>query len=305
MKTHFEIREDGCEMIRYDFDDYPACIHSGKLSRYPGYTGCNHWHDDLEFTAVLSGSMLYNVSGAIVRLEAGQGIFINSRRYHYCFSPDNTECDYISLLLHPMLLCASPGLEDTFVTPYLSDDAPPFLLLRSGVPFENGILSHIKNIQLHRRDTSAPLRIQELFYRIWLTLYEQVFQHQTNREQPETSNLKLHNLRNMILYIKNNYRDKLTLEDIAKVGFLSKSGCLALFKRYLNETPINFLIDYRLKISTRLLCTTGSSVTEIAYLVGFSNASYFTECFRKLYDCTPLEYRKAHAVPDISRKLSR
>lgn len=305
MKTHAETREDGSEIISYDFDDYPACVRRGKLSRLPGYTGCNHWHDDLEFTAVLSGSMLFNVNGVNVRVEAGQGIFINARRYHYCFSPDSSECDYIDLLLHPMLLCASPGLEDTFVTPYLSGEGPPYRLLHRGVPWENGVLEDIKTVYECRGEGSAPLRIQGLFFRIWLNLYEHVFKELTPPEHPEKSSQKLNILKNMILYIERSYREKITLEDIAKVGFLSKSGCLSLFKRYLNETPINYLIRYRLKISTRLLCSTGSSVTEIAYLVGFSNASYFTECFRKLYDCTPLEYRKTHAVSDIGKKLAR
>lgn len=54
-------------------------------------------------------------------------------------------------------------------------------------------------------------------------------------------------------------------------------------------------ISYRLKLGADLLQTTGLSVTEIAYQVGFSNASYFAEAFRKTYRCTPVEYRNSKA----------
>ncbi|MBD2705135.1 response regulator [Spirosoma sp. BT702] len=47
--------------------------------------------------------------------------------------------------------------------------------------------------------------------------------------------------------------------------------------------------NYRLKRSTEYL-RQGQTITATAYLVGFSNASYFSQCFRKLYQLTPSEF---------------
>ena len=100
-------------------------------------------------------------------------------------------------------------------------------------------------------------------------------------------------LKDMVLYIQRNYRRKITLEEIAKAGAVCKSTCLALFKKYLRDTPVNYLIRYRLQSAAKLLRAGDGSVTETAYRCGFSNVSYFIEMFKKLYGRSPLEYRKA------------
>ncbi|GAB3959619.1 hybrid sensor histidine kinase/response regulator transcription factor [Spirosoma harenae] len=54
--------------------------------------------------------------------------------------------------------------------------------------------------------------------------------------------------------------------------------------------PVNELIqNYRLKRSTEYL-RQGQTITETAYLVGFSTPSYFAQCFRKLYQLSPSEF---------------
>ena len=60
----------------------------------------------------------------------------------------------------------------------------------------------------------------------------------------------------------------------------------------MNDTPVNFLINYRLKLGAQLLRDSDMSVTNIAYQAGFANVSYFVEAFHKVYRCQPLEYRK-------------
>lgn len=58
----------------------------------------------------------------------------------------------------------------------------------------------------------------------------------------------------------------------------------------LSDLPANELIqNYRLKRSIDYL-RQGQSITATAYLVGFSSPSYFSQCFRKLYQLTPSEF---------------
>jgi transcriptional regulator GlxA family with amidase domain len=42
-----------------------------------------------------------------------------------------------------------------------------------------------------------------------------------------------------------------------------------------------------------LLCTTSHSVNEIADLVGFAYASYFSKCFKDKYGVLPKDYKDA------------
>ena len=96
-----EMRDDRSEKVRYDYTDYPIYIRRALLSSYPGYAAPTHWHDDIEFIAVLSGEMQYNVNGEIVTLAENEGIFVNARQMHFGFSPNflilSRATKYISL----------------------------------------------------------------------------------------------------------------------------------------------------------------------------------------------------------------
>ncbi len=93
-------------------------------------------------------------------------------------------------------------------------------------------------------------------------------------------------------FIQKNNANKITLDEIAKSGNVSKSTCLVIFKKYLQDTPANYLISYRLKNATNLLQKSDLTITEIAFNVGFSGASYFSETFKKIYGCSPSEYKE-------------
>ncbi len=281
-------RADGSERVKYDYDGYMAYIRRGLLSYYPNFAADSHWHDDIEFISVLSGSMDYNVNGEILHLEAGQGIIVNARQIHYGFSNEHKDCEFYCVLLHPMLLCTSQYIDRDFVSPILSDSSLPYVFLDSNMDWQREILSDIESVYLYKDKPNAPLYVQNAFYHIWILLSENILKEKRVKRQDR--NLSL--LKDMLVFIQKNYADKITLGDIAKSVNVSKSTCLAIFKKYLQDTPTNYLIGYRLKRATKMLEDSDMSITEIALTVGFGGVSYFAETFRKYYGYSPSEYRK-------------
>lgn len=57
------------------------------------------------------------------------------------------------------------------------------------------------------------------------------------------------------------------------------------------QSPTDFLRNQRLEQAAHLLCTTSHSVNEIADLVGFAYASYFSKCFKDKYGVLPKDYK--------------
>ena len=90
--------------------------------------------------------------------------------------------------------------------------------------------------------------------------------------------------------IVNDYR-RINLEDIARTVSISKSSVLNIFKSYLHTSPINYVLEYRLKRAAKLLSETENSVSVIAQTAGFENVGYFCRKFKALYGMTPKEYR--------------
>lgn len=289
MSAIIEVKDDRSENVYYNFPDYPVYIQKRVLSHYPNYAAVSHWHDDVEFISVLSGEMQYNINGEVVKLDAGDGIFVNSRELHYGFSQECKECEFICVLFHPMLLCMNEHIEKTYVEPIISNEYFSYKVLCEREEWESRILAAVRQMYEVLSGAAPQLQIQSLFCGLWSILYEHA-----PGEPRETGkrNRQLSVLRDMVGYIQRNYREKISLEDIADVGHMCKSKCGELFRSYTGKTPFQYLTDYRLKKSIDLLNDTDLTIAEIGYEVGFSGASYYTETFRKYFGCSPREYRK-------------
>jgi len=292
-----ELKDDRSEKIKYDYTDYPIYIRRALLSSYPNYTAPSHWHDDIEFIAVLSGEMQYNINGEIITMEAGEGIIVNTRQLHFGFSTEKKECDFICILLHPLMLCVTDAYERDFVLPLLHNQKAAFVKLEKNALWHRNILEDIQQMYSVRNEKTAPMKIQNLFSSIWIGIYENI----AHENRTLIQNAELSVLKNIIGFIQQNYMSKITLADIAASGAVGQSKCCKLFAKYIGQTPNLYLMQYRLNKSTELLKNTDMTVTEIAYAVGFNGSSYYAEAFRKWCGKSPTEYRNTESKQDYLR----
>nr|WP_298923199.1 tetratricopeptide repeat protein [uncultured Allomuricauda sp.] len=71
---------------------------------------------------------------------------------------------------------------------------------------------------------------------------------------------------------------------------LSKTQLHRKLKALTGEAPGELLRNFRLKRAAQLLSKKADTVTQIAYMVGFNNLSYFAKCFKELYGVSPSMY---------------
>lgn len=83
----------------------------------------------------------------------------------------------------------------------------------------------------------------------------------------------------------------LNIEQIASKMGLGHSQFYRKIKALTNYTPVELIRQLRLKRARTLLTTTGKTVSEIAYEVGFSSPAYFTKCYRAAFGETPTALR--------------
>lgn len=286
-----ELKNDCSEKIHYDYSEFPIYIRRALLSNYPQYTAPSHWHDDVEFIAVLSGEMKYYVNGELVCMNSGEGILVNARQLHYGFSDTWTECDFLCVLFHPIMLCSSMAMEQQFVLPLIQNSNLPYMKLTREENWKRRIFQNIQKIYAERNSVAAPVKIQSLFLDIWAELVRNTTAVSESQSPPDNS---LTILKNMVGFIQKNYEEKLSLSAIAYSGAVGQSKCCKLFREYLNQTPVAYLTSHRLNKSMELLQNTDMTVSEIALKSGFGGASYYTEIFQKWMAQTPTEYRRKH-----------
>lgn len=95
-------------------------------------------------------------------------------------------------------------------------------------------------------------------------------------------------------YIKSHYSEQIELETLAKQCNMSISHLIRSFKKYIDGTPHEYLLSYRLRQAKTLLLTTSMSVEIISEKCGFNSASHFARAFRSNHQMTPTEFRKMY-----------
>lgn len=96
----------------------------------------------------------------------------------------------------------------------------------------------------------------------------------------------------IICYIKENFKSNITLEDISKKIYLSTDHIIRYFKKETGYTPYNYLKTYRLMRACDLLSFSNLTVKQIATEVGYNSESSFISQFKVQNKISPNEYRK-------------
>lgn len=93
-------------------------------------------------------------------------------------------------------------------------------------------------------------------------------------------------------YISKNYTNNITISDIATAANIDRTYLFKLFQKFTGKSPSQYLQNFRLDNASVLLRKSSLSVTDIAYMVGFQQSSYFSKMFTQYKGVTPSEYRK-------------
>ena len=83
----------------------------------------------------------------------------------------------------------------------------------------------------------------------------------------------------------------ISVEDVADYTGVSRSYLFRLFQGMMNQSPKEYLLQYRIGQACQLLNQTDLTVGSIAHSVGFEDNLYFSKVFKKYKSCTPSEYR--------------
>ncbi len=91
-------------------------------------------------------------------------------------------------------------------------------------------------------------------------------------------------------YIRDNIsEEEFSIDVMAKQMNMSRSSFYRKLKSVTSMTPVDYLKNYRLDYSARLLLD-GVRVTEVAAMSGFTSSSYFAKCFKAKFGMIPKEY---------------
>lgn len=93
-------------------------------------------------------------------------------------------------------------------------------------------------------------------------------------------------------YVEDHFRDRLSIEEVAKKTGLSQSHFSTVFRKATGQTFVECVQRRRVEEAKTLLSGTRKTVTEICFLCGFTNLTHFNRVFRHWTDASPRQYRE-------------
>lgn len=100
-------------------------------------------------------------------------------------------------------------------------------------------------------------------------------------------------------YIDSHLSDKITESQLANLCGISPYRFSRLFKQSSGSTFQEYLLHHRIDEAARLLANPNTSITDVAFIVGFNDASYFTRAFKRCKGMNPSDFRTQSARPSL------
>ena len=249
-----------------------------------------HWHSSIEISYTLSGSISdFFIAGQSYKTQPGRILVVNSAELHSIRAIHDPKQDPRAL---------------TIIFPYriikrYRPDIQAYQFTINSVDLEEGArlpayqalqekLTAIADLYYtkdHLRKTILLLEILELLLDHFLEKRRIALSDKQDRQQKER-------ITDIKIYIEDNFRAELALEDIANASYLSKEHLARFFKEQMNITVIQYLNYVRAKHAYPLLLEGQMTATQVALDCGFSGLRTMDRALVKNYGLTSREIRK-------------
>ncbi len=270
--------------VGFEFDCLRYTVNPGQ--------GPLHWHNYYQIGLCVRGSGIFVFEQRSYPYQAGDLFVVDNTQRHGAFADAGTTADFMFVVFYPQFVAR--GTEHSFDYEYLL----PFAYsperfcnkLEGATPFGRRLKALLLDIEAenHRRRQgyrhiiSAKLRVilAELmsYYGIGAANRTVIDRHMK--------------LRPALLYLEEHCCQPLTLEQVARVVYLSPSRFRHLFQETMHVGFKEYLTGLRYQRAKRMLATTQTPVAEVALACGFSNLYRFYNLFRQRDNMTPAQYRR-------------
>lgn len=284
--TSTQINDRGQELVTHGTGVFPLGCYEVYPFEWPVKW---HWHDDWELIISRKGVVRIMTSSGELRLALGEAVFLGPGCVHEVMG-DGPGCTLHSAVFHPRFIAARDSIIwQKYIHPLQEVGT---VLLLPEVFWQAECIAFFESC-LAAFDKTPPgyeIQAREALTKLAFLLNARLDTRQRQPSAKETRNNQ--RIKSMLQFIQDHYRESITVSQIAASAMLSESECLRCFRCTVNTTPSQYLKDYRLEASARLLASTEEKIGDIGAACGFTDAAYFTRLFREAMGCTPGEYRK-------------
>ncbi len=254
----------------------------------------SHTHDFSELSIIVGGRASHLVEGQAQKLARGDIFLIPPHFYHEQLRMKNLDYynimfDLNSFPLYQKELTVVPGGKELLLLDPKNRYMRKFYS-RCHVPDTemNKIESVLAELlqEYTERKGGYQARIRSYFLSLLLLLAR-------HTEPQDTTELaQLDKIIQSLDYMETHYAEKVSLDELAAISFLSKRQYSRIFRSVYSMTPMEYLRSRRIQQACALLRDTNMPLAEIASVCGFTDSSHLSRCFLDSVGLTPGTYRQ-------------
>ena len=296
------------ELSAHGTETFPVTVNHDDLWMFEGRNVPIHWHNEIEFCLPRKGTAVCQIYQESYTIPAGSAILIGSNVPHSCHSLTGESVLYSSIIAAPEFISGEIGgdVERKCMRPFLEGSAGPCIRIDGGETDgteSNGIGAESRRLlqmldEIDRLYTEKPLchelRIKGLLCEILAALLPEAYRNPANKrlQSVPASSAELERLQLTLDYLHQHYDSVVSLQELADLTHLSREACCRSFRRMTGKSITEYLQEYRVTQSLPLIRSGRYSISQVAELCGFSNASRFAAAFRKRMGINPGHYHK-------------
>ena len=268
-------------MMESDIKSLSFQLESITKSKYDSdWHSTLHTHPFTELFYVVDGKGEFNIQGQRFPVKANDFVIINPQVEHTELSSPDEPLEYIVLGIN--------GLSFSNLTP-VSEGGHPFSFFNLRDE-QKDILRYLN--AMVQEATSQSMSYELVCHNLLEILLIKILRHQhfdleVGKQSKATKDISF-----IKHYLETYYHESIQLEDLASMTHLSRFYISHSFKKEIGMSPMEYLIDIRIKESKILLRTTNYSISQVADIVGFTTPTYFSKQFRKSTGISPTDYRE-------------
>lgn len=249
-----------------------ACYYSIKS---PNYKFKGERHNVYELTFVDNGVLDTSINDTEYKLEPYDLIIYEKNKFHTQQVSIDSSCSYLTVMFE-----IENDNIDSICNRVFHCRKELYRVLRR---FSQNISSDIpysKNLVLNN--------LHEILIR--LLQYDYLNMEESKLPKESYQHFQNQLLENIVSYIENKIYEPITVEDICNKFAISRSSLQMLFKNNLDTTPKKYISDLKLAKSKLIIQENKYTISEIAFMLGFSSIHYFSRVFTQHFDISPSEY---------------
>ena len=257
-------------------------------------TNIEHSHDFTELVIVSAGQAIHSLESNEFPVFRGDVFLVQGKQRHFFHSCENLELinimyDSENIALSERDLRRMPGYCAIFMFEPIMREEHKFT---SRLHLSSLRLTHAERLA---EEMEKERHEQKDGYEITLHIKLLELITYLSRSYGDNETIQAHALTRigqLIGTLEKDYSKNWKIIDMEKLSNMSRSNLNRVFRQATGQSPIEYLMHFRIQKAMKLLRNSDYNITEIALSTGFNDSNYFTRCFRKANNLTPRQYRK-------------